>query len=176
MAKALHIIVALVISLILFGMFHWVGWDWTEWPIRILFSIYFVAILFSPRTNPVPLSRGANDRYDAYMVYCFMVGKKPSPREDPNEWIPKLPYPIEVMAAFRRLIDAMRGWSMRESNVSRYKKLETEAQRFVKACQTDSSLVAETVLDDLIFRVCPNIRARDKDTLHSVIGRQPGRA
>src|SRR5215469_14543405 len=140
MAKAIHIIVALVILLILFGVFHWIGWDWMEWPICILFSIYFVAILFSPRTNPVPLSRAANERHDAYIVYCYLMGKKPSWKEDDNTWIPKLPYPIGVMAAFRRLIDAMRAWSIRGGSMSRHKKLEKEAERFVKACQIDSSL------------------------------------
>jgi hypothetical protein len=64
----------------------------------------------------------------------------------------ELPYPIEVMAAFRRLIDAMRSYSMRGGNLSRFKKLEAEAEGFVKACQASSSLIAETVLDVLIFR------------------------
>ncbi len=152
------------------GIFHWIGWDWTGLPISVLFGIYAVAILFSPRTNPVPLSREADQRYDAYIVYCYLMGKKPSWKEDDNTWIPKLPYPIEVMAAFRRLIDAMRSYSMRGGNLSRFKKLEAEAEGFVKACQTSSSLIAETLLDDLIFRTCPNIPNRDKETLNSLIG------
>jgi hypothetical protein len=171
MAKALHIVGALIVSLILSGIFHWIGWDWIGWPISIVFGIYACAILFSPRTNPVPLSRAANDRYDAYIVDCGLTGKKPSWKEDDDIWIPKLPYPIEVMAAFRRLIGAMRNYAMRERNLARFKKLEAEAEGFAKACQTSSSLVAEKVLDDLIFRACPNLPSRDKSTLHSVVGR-----
>jgi hypothetical protein len=52
MAKFWHIIIALIASLILSCIFHWIGWDWTRWPIGILFAIYFVAILFSHQKNP----------------------------------------------------------------------------------------------------------------------------
>jgi hypothetical protein len=45
----------------------------------------------------------------------------------------------------------------------------------VRACQTNSSLAADKVLDDLIFQACSNIPSRDKSTLHSVIGRVSAR-
>jgi hypothetical protein len=138
-----------------------------------VFGIYAVAILLSPRTNPVPLSREANQRSDAYIVYCYLVGKKPSWKESDAAWISKLPYPVPVMAAFRRLIDAMR--SYRKTRGRGYKKLEAEAEGFVKAL-TSSSLIAETVLDDLIFQACPNIPNKDKETLSRLITQAKERA
>jgi hypothetical protein len=170
MAKALHIIIAFVVMIILRVLFHWIGWDWAGWPISILFIIYAGAILFSPRSNPVPLSRAANERYDAYVIYCTLSGKEPSLKEDDSTWIPKLPYPMAVMAAFRRSIDALRAYSANDGNFAKYKKLEGEANGFVAACHANGSLVAKTVLDDLIFRACPNIPDRDKETLSRAIG------
>jgi hypothetical protein len=114
-------------------------------------------VLFSPSANPVPFSRAANDKLDAYLVYCSVIGKQPSPKEEDNAWIPKLPYSIEVMAAFRRLIDAMRSYSMRDSNVGRFKKLLAEAEGFVKACQANSTLVVGQVLDDLLLMAYPQL-------------------
>jgi hypothetical protein len=104
MAKFWHIIIALIASLILSCIFHWIGWDWTRWPIGILFAIYFVAILFSHHKNPVPLSREADDRYDAYWMYCWAKQKKGSTREyaSGRSWLSELPYPEDVVAAFGR--------------------------------------------------------------------------
>ena len=101
MARFWYIIIALIVSLILSGIFHWIGWDWTRWPISILFGIYCVAILFSPRKNPVLLSREADDRHDAYWMYCWAKRKEGSTREYAS-WLSELPYPEDVVAAFGR--------------------------------------------------------------------------
>ncbi len=171
MAKALHIVGALIVLLVLSAIFHLIGWEWTFMPLSLVFVIYVSMVLFlSPNTNPVPFSRAANDKLDAYLVYCSVIGKQPSSKEEDNAWIPKLPYSIEVMAAFRRLIDAMRSYSMRNGNMGRFKKLLAEAEGFVKACQANSTLVAGQVLDDLLLLAYPNCPSRDKETLHRVLG------
>ena len=117
MAKVLHIVGALVIWLILCGIFLFLRWDWlVHLPLSFVFVIYVAMILRSAKTNPVPFSRAANDNLDAYLVYCSIIGKRPSAKEEDDAWIPKLPYSVAVMAAFRRLIDAMRRYSMRDGN------------------------------------------------------------
>jgi hypothetical protein len=68
----------------------------------------------------------------------------------------------------------MRNYAMR-GNLGRYKKLETEAQSFVTACRTNTSLDAETILNHLIFRACPNIASRDQETPHRVVGWASGK-
>ncbi len=160
MAKIFHILCALGISVFLAGIGHYLHWDWANVPITILFGIYAVAILFSSGRNPVPLSRTANERYDAYILYCHMLGKKPSyARERDDIWIPKLPYPVEVMAGFFRLGVAMRRWAMtRKLSYRRYLKLQSEVASFVRSCQANT-LDAQNVLDDLILRTWPNIIA-----------------
>lgn len=102
MAKFWYIIIALAISLILSGVFHWIGWDWTRWPISILCGAYCVAKLFPRHKKPVLLSPELDNRYDAYWTYCWAKRKEGSPREY-GSWLAELRYPEEVVAAFGRV-------------------------------------------------------------------------
>jgi hypothetical protein len=107
-AKALHILVAWLVAVALYGLFHLLGWNWLPgWPLGILTGIYTVSILFSPASNPVPFSRTANDRLDAYYAHCLLKGKEPSQKEyavtDCRVWQSELPYPVDIMAAYFRM-------------------------------------------------------------------------
>jgi hypothetical protein len=105
--KALHILGALVVALILHGIFLWIGWDWTRWPINALFGIYVVMILFSPKASAIPFSKVAKDRLDAYIAYCFLKRKPVNWKEytvlEVAQWTSQLPYPVDIMAAYTRL-------------------------------------------------------------------------
>ena len=170
MAKFLHIVGALIVWLILCDILYFMGWGWPVLPLSVVFVMYVATIWRSPSTNPVPFSRAANENLDAYLVYCSIIGKKPSAKDEDDAWIPNLPYSVKVMAAFYRLIGAMRRYGMTTGNLGRFKKLVTEAEGFVKACKVRPALVSEQVLDDLILRAYPNCPLRDRDTLHSVLG------
>jgi hypothetical protein len=45
-----------------------------------------------------PLSRETNEKYDAYIAYCCILNKRPSPKEYTDEtWASELPYPVDIM-------------------------------------------------------------------------------
>lgn len=108
------------------------------------------------------------------MVYCAATGKKPSITEDDNEWMPNAPYPIEVMAGFKRLIDAFLGWSRPRGlaaftpSLRRYVKLEKQRDFFVAACQA-KGIDAPTALSDLISLAFPTMRPKDRRSVERMV-------
>jgi hypothetical protein len=122
--------------------------------------------------NPFPGTPEANDRYDAYTLYCHVTGKKMRiPMEDDAVWIPALPFPIEIVASYRRLIVAhIKCWEPRGCmaafvpRVRRFEKLEQQRDRFVKACQS-KRVDPVGALDRLHQWAWPNIPPRDREGL-----------
>ena len=60
-AKAIHIVCAIVFCVLASTLFHAVGWDWAMWHVNIVGGIYVAGTLFFRGT--VPLSRADWQRY-----------------------------------------------------------------------------------------------------------------
>jgi hypothetical protein len=75
---------------------------------NILFGLYTLNILISRSSNPLPLTRAATERHEAYIVSCHLIGRTPSLKEyavlDVKKWLSQLPYPVDIMSAYYRIM------------------------------------------------------------------------
>jgi hypothetical protein len=75
---------------------------------NILFGLYTLNILISRGSNPLPLTRAATERHEAYIAYCNLIGQPPSLKEyavlDVDKWLSQLPYPVDILSAYYRIM------------------------------------------------------------------------
>jgi hypothetical protein len=174
LAKAVHIVVAGIMIFIITRLADIWFEEWVVYCLWGMFGLYAMFVLFASRkANPDPFSKAANIEYDAYSMYCGINRKQREMSEyNRGEWRLKIPYPIEVMAAICRMLNATLG-SFNSRSLSKFKKYEAETAGFVDVCKKNN-LNAEDILNRVLPIAWPDLRENDRRVLYGRIKEPEG--